>query len=219
MEYCCDLDIGHPWVLKDVDYFKNLTYKPEKDNHFQVDLDDLTDDFKNWAVGIGYPVIFAELFYRPPRHTCEIHADVVAEASNAAKLNWVYHTDPDLNIVNPKDEKSTMIWYESTTQFNRKNYANPLGQTYTIPKDESLCRPVYSHEIKTPSLVNVSKLHNIVNSTNYQRWCLSIVFSDPSPELTDIFLTYKLARSSVGSRLDYDKFKEILSPWITKTDI
>ena len=214
MEYCCDVDIGHPWILKDFNYFKKLTYNPKIDGHFQIDLEDLTEDFKTWADSIGCKISFVELFYRPPNYTCEIHADVITESSNAAKLNWVYHIKADdelMNIIEPADVKSTMVWYESTTQFNRKNYPNPLGKIYTLPKDESLCQAVCSHEIKTPSLVNVSKLHNIVNPTNYQRWCISIVFLDPSPSGSNWF-------ARLNNRLNYDKFKEILTPWVIKKD-
>jgi hypothetical protein len=183
METIIDLDIGHPWILKDQYYFDRLEIDKNNIGHFNLQLSDIATEFIEWLETIDLEIKLAEIFYCGPGASIPVHSDDI-DPPGCCKLDWAYG-DP---IV-------TLDWY--STDAKLEYYNNSIGGYY-LTCDPSLYKLTKSATIKTPSLVNVGMLHGVTNTSNIPWWCVTLVLRK---------------KNSFEHRINWDELSQLMRPY------
>jgi hypothetical protein len=134
---------------------------------------------------IGMRVAVCEIFHTPPKAKLRVHLDS-GELNNFAKLNFCYGAAGSL-----------MIWYRLNDPSLIKSSTNICGFSYG-QINEADVRPKHAQSIGTPTLVNVGQPHAVFNSTNEERWVISLVLRD--------------TKSGLG--IPFDEAKARLGTWV-----
>jgi hypothetical protein len=186
METTIDLDIGFPDILKDPDYFKTLTVDKNGIAHLKLDQSLLVPEYLTWLDSLGLEIKLAELFYCGPGAEIFVHSDEI-ETPNCCKMNWAYC-----------DSEVTMDWYAVDPGTKIEQHNNTIGGYYLScdPQHYSLYK---SAAIGRPSLVNVSNLHGVKNTSNNPWWCVTIVLRKKNAD---------------EHRISWNELLEIVTPWI-----
>jgi hypothetical protein len=164
--YAQDLTLPWDYPLASKELFDALP-RPDisiRETWHRVDLpaSDLNQELVNWLFNRGLTVPHFDIFIQPPKWTMHIHIDQHDVYDNAAKLNFSYCDAEGYN---------KMRWYEAEEHTSEiKGNAGGLYRNWE-PQHASM---VYEHTIKTPTLVNVGKPHNVHNSTDSPRICISL---------------------------------------------
>jgi hypothetical protein len=110
-----------------------------------------------------------ELFYGPPDtpYTLGIHID--NGPGDRGKINWVFG-----------GAGCTMHWYKVISNFQKPMLDTPVGSKYNVfdPNEVKLLSSITTIP-ENPTVVQVGIPHNIVNPGE-ERWCYSMVISDPA---------------------------------------
>lgn len=162
--YFQHLDIGINWILKDHDYFKKLYQDVANKSraHWKLTISDLTNEILDWLDNHDLAVKYVELFYCASKSNIFLHSDEI-EPKDCCKINWVY------------DQGDTwMRWAELKEGKQLSLQNNTIGGTYYAaqPGDYDY---VEQTKIGQPTLINAYHLHDVVNPTDYDRWCISVV--------------------------------------------
>lgn len=161
-DYAIDLDVGMDWILKDPEYLKKLDVAEKYAAHFKLKTDDISETLVSWLDNLGLEIYYAEIFYSSAGGDIFLHSDEI-DPPNCCKLNWVY------------DQGNTVMhWYELNPGVELTKFNNTIGGLYWSTEKEN-CQHVYSHVVKKPTLVNVSKLHKVDNNSDHGRFAISIV--------------------------------------------
>lgn len=188
MEYAIDLDMGIVWVLNHPHFLNSLDVKPNAFNHWQIGPEHLSTELLTLLASHNLMVYYSEIFYTHPHDKIIIHADAVTPP-DSCKLNWVYELEP-----------TEMRWFNITDGQQLKCKNNLIGGQYYTIDDESKYELVYTHKMQKPTMVNVSVPHDVVNNTDYPRWCVSVVVKDAADH----------------HRISWSKLKERLERYIIK---
>lgn len=186
METKIDLDINIPDILKDLDFSRfNVEGKPL--GHFKLSNEDLNLRYIEWLNSLDLDIKLAELFYCAPHSDIFIHSDIIDPPAICCKMIWVY-SQADV----------PMDWYELTDGAELELHNNTIGgHYYTAPLEKY---EFYKSElIGKPSMVNVSDLHGVVNTTDSEWWCVSIVLR---------------RKTSDQHRIHWADLYEKIKPWI-----
>ena len=181
-EYCLDVNIGLDWILADQNYFSTVDLDPLIVNHFKLHNEHFTAEFISWLESAGLELWFAELFYCPPNAGIFKHVDCVTP-SDSCKLNWVYDQDQTL-----------MRWFTLKDGASLISDTTGIGSTYLRAEHESDYVLAHAHRIGKPSLVNVSVPHDVVNSSDAPRWCVSVAVKERGAD----------------TRIGFNRLKELL---------
>ena len=130
-------------------------------SQYIMDRNDFDRDLQAWLATLGLCINFGEIFRTGPMTTTRIHVDG-GMMDAACKLNWTFGA---------KD--SRMVWWKPKHQVTNESPKITQKGTRYLDFDESECTMLGSAEIGQPSLVNVGVPHNIINSTDQTRWCVS----------------------------------------------
>lgn len=187
VEYCLDVDIGIEWILKTPDYF-NLLNIGDKSNHrhFYLPITDVSDKFLVWCTSINCEIWYSEIFYNPPYKNLFIHSDSL-KPSDSCKLNWVYDQD-----------QTYMRWHKVKNGAELKFRKNNIGGEYFSCDSDDDYVLQHQHRISTPTLINASEPHDVINPTGSPRWCVSVV----------------LRENGTDWRIGYSRLREILASCI-----
>ncbi len=126
------------------------------------DVDPVVIDF---LADVGITISHAEGFLTPAKQLLPIHVDG-PEINNIAKLNWQWQA-----------QGSWMLWWKLKRNAEAKLHTTGIGTRY-LKAEAADCIPIYRHQIKTPTLVNVGTPHSVINTTAEPRWVLSLVLWD-----------------------------------------
>lgn len=185
MEYCVDLDIGFDYILKDPDYFSKLPITDDDPAHFVIPQDAISDEFNLWLESKNLMITHSELFYCQPKGNIFIHIDEI-DPPDSCKINWVY------------DQGETyMRWFKLKENKNLQIMRSPIGTKYWACYHED-CTLEHQHRIGKPTLINASEIHDVINPSNYRRFCVSIIVKTIGED----------------KRLGYNKLKELLKSYI-----
>ncbi len=144
----------------------------------------LTTEFLQILDSKGCKVLHLESFYSQEHYVQPIHIDSLVNKRQETKINFVWG-----------GENSIMNWYEIIDDsIEPVLELTPIGTPYQI-YPASNHKLVHSEAIHSPSLVNTSVPHNIVNFSE-KRLCLSllVVKKDnnymPYKEALEVFSEY-----------------------------
>lgn len=163
--YHCTLDFKFELDTRLIQAVQNSLVNTNEFQMFTVDVAELDHQLTVLLENLNLKVEFAQIFYTPPGMETAIHIDggSAENTANRTKLNWVYGA-----------KNSTMEWWHPETNIMDNTYTlSPAGTPYLM-FDKNKCRRVWKAHITNPSLVNAIIPHNVNNSTNEGRWCLSI---------------------------------------------
>lgn len=189
-KYSADLDLGMEWILRDPNYFDKKNVEGKFADHWYVPKEDLSLEFLNWLDQYNLDIYYSELFYCSAGGNIFLHADEI-EPANVCKLNWVY------------DQGETwMSWYELKPGEQIQKRENFIGGIY-YDCDRDACELAEKSRIAKPTMVNAGVLHDVVNPTEFPRWCLSIVpqFKNDLGPMT-------------GPRFDWQQGMEVFKKWL-----
>jgi hypothetical protein len=190
MEYCADLDIGIDYILKDPDYFSKLPVTNEAPAQFVIPQDAITDEFYLWLSSNNLQLEHSELFYCPPIGNIFMHVDEIYP-SDSCKINWAY------------DQSETLMrWYKLKEHKELQLMKSPIGTNYWASCHED-CTLEYQHRVGKPTLINASEIHDVINPSTYQRFCVSIVVKIIGED----------------TRVGYDRLKELLKDCVLPTTV
>jgi len=160
-----NLRLDFPYVLKDQDYFSRLKIPNTGMGHFNLDSSEIIDSYLSWLNSNNLEIKLAEIFYCAPHSEIPVHSDEFKDVQ-CCKMNWAY-CDTEVPMNWYKLEENTKLDYKYTT----------IGSYYlTCDLEHYILEQ--SAVIKNPSLVQVTKLHGVVNNTNDHWWCVSIVLKN-----------------------------------------
>jgi hypothetical protein len=189
METKIDLDIGFPNILRNPNYFETLVVDTAEIKHFKLDNSVLIPEYLDWLDSLGLEIKIAELFYCGAGAEIFVHSDEI-KTPNCCKMNWVYCKS-----------QVPMDWYLLNTEAEIKQRNNTIGGYYLScdPHHYSLYK---SELIASPSLVNVSDLHGVKNTSADPWWCVAVVLKK---------------KNSQNHRINWKDLVEIIKPWIKIT--
>jgi hypothetical protein len=123
--------------------------------------------FMNWMAKHSLKIRRIAVIKLPPKRIQNIHRDYIEDLTNTYGLN--------LNLYNCENGYTRMF------ELIDKNYVpvtsyTPFGQPF-IPYNESQCREVTRYNLAKPVLLDLNKLHSVVNNTNDIRISISIRFT------------------------------------------
>lgn len=155
--------------------FDPIYLPPNPTQHNIYDLELLPNEFTDWFAKIGVSIMFGEQFLLDPskRKTYYPHIDDPTTTEHV-KINYVYSDDPH-----------TMNWYKLKTGKPIITANTSIGTVYSWANKED-CDLVYCATVGTPSLVNVSSLHDVSPVTSI-RYCFSFTlapFSNPTKKMS-----------------------------------
>jgi len=134
-------------------------------HQFRVPREKMDLQIMDLLASHGITISHAEAFVTPPRQLLPIHVDG-PELNNIAKLNWQWGA-----------QGSWMMWWKLKNGVQPTQRMTAIGTRYLTIEARD-CIPIYRHQIKQPTLVNVGTPHSIMNMTSEHRWVLSLVLWD-----------------------------------------
>jgi hypothetical protein len=181
-----DLDIKISDILQNLD-FSRFDIQGKTVGHFRLTNEDLNPKYIEWLDSLDLGIGFAELFYCAPHSNIFVHSDIIDPPETCCKMNWVYC-----------EEDVPMNWYQLIEGAELEFHDNTIGgHYYTAPPEKY---EFYKSElVRKPSIVNVSDLHGLINTSNSDWWCVGIV---PGPKETPM------------NRIHWDQLYEKVKPWI-----
>ena len=190
MEYCADLDIGFDYILKDPDYFSKLPVTDNDPAQFVIPRDAITDEFYLWLRSNNLQLGHSELFYCPPKGNIFMHVDEI-DPPDSCKMNWVY------------DQGETfMRWFKLKEHKELQVMKSPIGTDYWAAYEED-CTLDYQHRVGKPTMVNASEIHDVINPSDYRRFCVSIVVKVIGED----------------DRIGYGRLREMLKDYVLPTTV
>lgn len=186
METKIDLDIEFPNILRDPEYFKTLIVEETGIAHFKLSNSVLLPEYLTWIDSLGLEIKLAELFYCGAGAEIFVHSDEI-KTPNCCKMNWAYC-----------DSEVAMDWYAIAPGAEIEQRDNTIGGYYLScdPEKYSLYK---SEVLGRPSLVNVSDLHGVKNTSKDPWWCVTVVLRK---------------KNSDEHRISWNELLEIVRPWI-----
>lgn len=162
--YFQHLDIGIDWPLRDLDLLKklNLEIKGKKRSHWKLSISDLNNELLDWLDKHNLTVKYSEVFYCAAGSDIFLHSDEI-DPKDCCKINWVYDQG-----------HTSMRWAVLKDGKQMKIQNNTIGGTY-YTADPGDYEYVAETRIGKPTLINAYYLHDVINPTNHDRWCISIV--------------------------------------------
>ncbi|MEN6290972.1 MAG: hypothetical protein ABFD07_03005, partial [Methanobacterium sp.] len=146
------------------EYLYNIDYGSSM-GHIKVPLEEIKEDYINWLDKNGLEIKLAEAFYCAPGASIPVHSDET-DPSESCKMNWAY------------SEGNTPIdWYSVTPGIELEYRNNSIGGYYLTCDPENY-HLAASSLIGQPSLVQISELHGVNNTTEYPWYCLCIVLKE-----------------------------------------
>ena len=126
---------------------------PDMNKHYHARFhkSDMNGEFKDWIFSLGLGIVAGEFFYTPPGRTLEPHSDT-PQITDVAKLNWMR-----------EGEDSVMDWYELKPDAKLLTNTTSINTQYSYASKSDIDR-VHTATIRTPSLVNVGRIHGVRNS-------------------------------------------------------
>ena len=162
--YYKHMDIGMLWILKDSDFFKNLepVVRDKFAYHQKLDLKDLSEEYLEWLDQHNLTISFSELFYCSAGGNIFLHIDEI-NPPDGCKMNWVYDQD-----------ETWMRFFKLKEGKEIQKHDNSIGGLYYTANEGDY---EFADKVKVgkPTLVNAYHLHDVINSSNFPRWCVSIV--------------------------------------------
>lgn len=161
--YCKDIAIGFEASTVMLDSVRSSYTVLDRSSIFKGNANDIDGRIMEFLHPLGLDVIHVEIFYTCPGRFTSIHVDG-PEIDDHCKINWVYGAPG-----------SRMIWYEDAPGSpGPRKMTTRIGSSY-LAYDTNHCVPVHHAEVGRPSLVNAGIPHNVHNTTDDQRWCVSLV--------------------------------------------
>jgi len=170
-----------------------ISYDDQHPQHNSYDINNINQDFRNWLSNLNVKIEIAEQFILDPKRTSKwvVHIDGVPPYnSNHVKMNFVFCEEPHY-----------MNWYELKDNCKTNIESTDIGTEYCWAEKDD-CNLLYSAKIGTPSLVNVSLLHNVSEVTAL-RYCYS--------------LTLRKLNNNSNERLSWKEAPEIFKNYIVET--
>ena len=169
-----DLNIGSS-ILADISILHKGIKDPnlELSWHWDLELSDLDPKFLALLKSKDLHVISAQVFKTNFLHlTWPIHVDH-KDVGDYPRMNWVYG-----------NQECPMIWYKEKdpTHVNVEKIT-ATGDTYHIIDPNSV-EEIDRTFVKTPTIVQAGAPHTVINSSNKNRWCVSIVLMKDDHLLT-----------------------------------
>jgi len=189
-QFCYHLDIA---LLPDVSVLERLqiTYtnlSTEYSNLLELTAADRPKALLNALALKNITIGYQEAFYTAPHLNTKIHIDG-ANKHNNAKINYIYG-----------GKGSQMAWYKPMNpDLNAAVHITPKGHRVASWKPDE-CQLLYQSKLSSPSLVNVGIPHNVLNTSDEGRWCLSYLLHD----------------ASTNTVLQWEDAVQRLEPWLTQ---
>jgi hypothetical protein len=162
--YYKHMNIGMDWVLKDPEFLNKLepTVKDKFTGHWQLELEDISDQYLQWLDQHNLTIRFSELFYCFPGGNIFLHIDDIY-MPDGCKMNWVYDHD-----------ETWMRFFKLKEGRELKEYSSTIGSMYYTANEGDY---EYADQVRVgkPTLVNAYHLHDIINPSKFPRWCVSVV--------------------------------------------
>ena len=158
------LDIGQPYILKTEEYLYNIDYGSTM-GHVKIPLEEIKEEYVEWLAENGLEIKLAEAFFCAPGATIPVHSDET-EPGDSCKMNWAYSKGEIL-----------IDWYSVKDGINLEYRNNTIGGYYLTCDPENYQLSA-SSLISQPSLVQISDLHGVNNTTEHPWYCLCIVLRE-----------------------------------------
>jgi len=169
-----DLNIGSS-ILADISILHKGIKDPnlELSWHWDLELSDLNPKFLALLKSKDLRVISAQVFKTNFFHPIwPIHVDT-GVVGDFPKMNWVYG-----------NQECPMIWYKEKDPTHVKvEEITATGDTYYIIDPDS-AEEMDRTFVRTPTIVQAGAPHTVINSSNKNRWCVSIVLKKGDDSLT-----------------------------------
>jgi hypothetical protein len=123
--------------------------------------------FMNWVASHSLKIRRIAVIKLPPHRIQNIHRDSIEDLTNTYGLN--------LNLYNCENSYTRMFELIDENNVPVTSYT-PFGQPF-IPYHESQCREVTRYNLSKPVLLDLNKLHSVINNTNDIRISISIRFT------------------------------------------
>jgi hypothetical protein len=123
--------------------------------------------FMNWADNHSLKIRRIAVIKLPPNRTQDIHRDCIEDLTNTYGLN--------LNLYNCENSYTRMFELIDENYVPETSYTSD-GRPF-IPYQKSHCREVTRYNLSKPVLLDLNKLHSVVNNTNDTRISISIRFT------------------------------------------
>jgi hypothetical protein len=121
----------------------------------------------NWVASHSLKIRRIAVIKLPPHRIQNIHRDSIEDLTNTYGLN--------LNLYNCENSYTRMFELIDENNVPVTSYT-PFGQPF-IPYHESQCREVTRYNLSKPVLLDLNKLHSVINNTNDIRISISIRFT------------------------------------------
>lgn len=177
--YAVDLKIPWDYPLASKEQFDAIP-KPDKSvrltwHRSDLPPSELNQDLIKWLSDRGITVPYFDIFIQPPQWRMHIHIDQHDVFDDSTKLNFAYCDAEGYN---------RMCWYEAHEKDSEVK-GNEGGLYRNWEADTT--KMIHEHFVKTPSLVNAGRPHNVFNFTDAPRICISLpmVKTEDVPEHMD----------------------------------
>lgn len=168
-----DLKIGSSILINDNILYTAKDPKLQASWHWALDLNDLHPNFLKILNDKDLTVIHAEVFKTNfLNNSWPIHIDADNKLGDVPKINWVYG-----------NRECPMIWYKLKNNIRSEQKITATGTGYH-DFDPDTVEEIDRTFIQTPSIIQAGVPHTVINSSNKNRWCVSIVLSKGNDLLT-----------------------------------
>jgi hypothetical protein len=134
--------------------------------HCSIPPDHMDPRITVFLSGINAWSPHAEVFYSLPGLRRPIHTDG-GPISDLCKINWVYGGSGSL-----------MRWWDPKDPTKAPKEGRTIVGSRYCSYDDDDCELAWESTVGFPSLVQVGIPHDMVNSSDEPRWCVSYVVSD-----------------------------------------
>jgi hypothetical protein len=169
-----DLKIGSSILVNDNILYTAKDPNLQKSWHWTVDSQDLHPNFLRIINDKRLTVIHAEVFKTNfLNNSWPIHIDADNSLGDVPKINWVYG-----------NQECPMIWYKLKNPNNRSEQKVTATGTGYYDFDPDTVEEIDRTFIQTPTIIQSGVPHTVINSSNKNRWCVSIVLKKDNELLT-----------------------------------
>lgn len=169
-----DLGIGSSILADDSILYKSKDPTLGSSWHWTIEHDDLNFKFLKLLADKNLKIIHAEIFKTNfLNKSWPIHIDADNGQGDVPKINWVYG-----------DQTCPMIWYKLKDLNNRPKEKTTATGTGYYDFDPGTVEEIDRTFVGTPSIIQSGIPHTVINSSNKNRWCVSIVVKKDDQLLT-----------------------------------
>ena len=189
------LNLGISGVLADISILHKGIKDPKNHQawHWELSADDLHEDFVKIVDRLGLTVDSVWIFKTnhfnkkwPIHRDNRLHGVSLENHTDYPKLNWIYG-----------DNSSYMIWYALKNNVELSTQTDVQGDSsYFHYEDEDMVE-IERTIIKQAAIVQSGVPHSVLNTSDKNRWCVSIICTKDNrhvgmEELVNLFKDYSI---------------------------